>query len=327
MADELDALRGKTIRGIIAAAAGQTTDKSARLFFAGLEKILPDTTIRLQNIDGGGGAKGIKELFDADSNVVTIAIFANGPIYSYLLSSDAVPFDLAQLHWIGALSNNQRLLAIRKGLDGTTVETLLKLDRQPIAATSDAGSPSTVESLLLNSITSLRLKIVPGISAGQQLTMVLAGDVDVIIGGETQLAPQIETGDVIPVVRFSRDGYSPALGSLPILSDIVSGGGASDDLVLLLDNLNRIGRLVAAAPSTEPSVVAALRVAFDRTVSDTAYAAAIAAAKLLSVPTSGNEVRNRLSPFLDQSTDFKKTVKDHLECGQKISDGGAVGCE
>src|SRR5262249_53579281 len=48
-ADELDVLKGRTVRVIIGGAPGETTDTDSRTFLTYLQAVLPQTTLRLQN--------------------------------------------------------------------------------------------------------------------------------------------------------------------------------------------------------------------------------------------------------------------------------------
>src|SRR5262245_33353078 len=74
-ADELDVLKGRAVRVIIGGAPGETTDTDSRTFLTYLQAVLPQTTLRLQNDGGNGGASAILELFNASGRVITLATF------------------------------------------------------------------------------------------------------------------------------------------------------------------------------------------------------------------------------------------------------------
>ena len=71
MADDLAALRGQTIRVVVAHRVGNTTDTMARLFAAVTEKLLPETSVRVQNLDGSGGTLALNEIYGAGSPAIT----------------------------------------------------------------------------------------------------------------------------------------------------------------------------------------------------------------------------------------------------------------
>jgi tripartite-type tricarboxylate transporter receptor subunit TctC len=322
-ADELDALKGKTIRVVVGSSAGSTSDTAGRVFFGSLRELLPDTTIRFQNVGGGGGANAVKELQEADGSLVSVAIFNYGPLYSQLLATEVSAYDLKDLQWIGSLARVERLLAMRTEL-GSTLDALRSLDRQPVIATSAAFSPSTIESLLLNAILDLRMKVVPGTSDPQQEAMLLSGNVDAAVGDPAKFAPYFESGTLVPIVRFGSETVLASHKDVPALADVVPAT-VPQDLLFLMETFDKSGRLVAAAPATDPEVVAALRAAFDKTVANEAYKEAMAKANITTNPTNGAEVSQRVEKMLG-SPEMKDLIQSYMACGQKLSDG-ATSCK
>ena len=324
--DELDVLKGKTIRAVIGTSAGGGTDTSGRAFLAGLGRQLPETTIRIQNLPGGSGAKAIKEVQEAQGSLITIGIVNNGPIYAQLQSPETVPFDISTLQWIGSLSDNQRILGMRKALGAPNLETLLKLDRQPVTPVSDVGSSGHTEALLVNAFTELRQKVVPGVEDDQRRQMMIAGDSDLFHASYSQVVDLIESGDLVPVLKFSKDESLEALAGIPSLPE-VARPGVPQGLLDLIEVMDKTGRLVAAAPNTDPEVVDALRVAFAAVVVDPQYERELEALKFLNTPTSGEELAVRFKQIFDKSGGVMLHFKTYLECGQKVSDGGPRDCE
>jgi tripartite-type tricarboxylate transporter receptor subunit TctC len=232
-----------------------------------------------------------------------------------------------RLHWIGSLEHADRLLAIRSDLGGSSLDTLRNLDRQPIAPSSDKYSTSTVQALLISAIFNLRMKVVTGTSDAQQEAMLLAGDVDAIVSNPSELAPKFESGGLIPILKLSRSTVSEALKDVPALADVVPAG-VPEELVFFLESVDIIGRPIAAGPTTDPQVVAALRTAFDQAASNPAYVDAMAKLRISINPTTGTETTERLEQILGPaSTRLKEVLESHLACGEKMSDDGTSDCE
>ena len=114
-ADELDILKEETFRVIVGASAGGTTDTIARTFVRFLKDVLPESTFRIQNVRGSGGAKAVKELQEAEGSLTTFAVINNGPIYAQIASPEAAPYDLNRVHWIGSVMGVERVLAMPSG--------------------------------------------------------------------------------------------------------------------------------------------------------------------------------------------------------------------
>ncbi len=322
---EFDALRGKEIRAIIGGKPGAGTDVMGRAFFAALGRLLPETTIHVQTISGGAGAAAVQELVTSKSNLVTISIFGNGPVYSQLLATEAIDYDMSKLEWLGSLADNRRVVAMRTKLGAPTIETLVKLDRQPLAPSANAGSPNNIESLLINAITGTHLKVVPGFEDAQIDTMLMAGDADARLAGSFQIGPLIASGDMVAVLRISDGAYPESMQSLPKLAD-VARPEVPKDLVLLMETLNKLGRPYAAAPGTSPDVVAALRASFPKVIEDEEFKAFMAKEGIVGGSTSGEELQAAMNDLM-QNKDLQGIVQKYLACGKAMSDDPKATCQ
>jgi tripartite-type tricarboxylate transporter receptor subunit TctC len=326
-ADELDILKGQTIRVIIGSGPGSTTDIPARALFNVMERLLPDTTIRLQNINGSGGGKAINEMMGSGGgSLVTIVVTGNGPIYAKLTSPDLSPHDLTSLQWIGAIEKAERFLGIGKALGSSSVDALRGLDRQPVAGSTDKLSSTTIQYYLVSAMLGLRMKVVLGTDEGQQAAMLLSGNLDASIGNPFDLTGMVESGDIVPVLKFSRDTAAKILEGVPVLAD-VAPADVPKDLVYVMETLDKLGRVYAAAPATDPKIVDALRVAFDRAASDAAFLEDMNRRKINISPTPGAEVREAVQKLLGPSGEgLRSGLQSYLACGEKMSDQGAESC-
>jgi tripartite-type tricarboxylate transporter receptor subunit TctC len=325
-AAELDVLKGQSIRAIIGGNAGGGTDVLGRIFLASLGRALRDTTINVQTIGAGAGAGAVKELFEARGRVITVSIFSTTPIYAQLMGTANVPFDVSKLRWLGSLADGRRVLAVRKGLNAPNLEALRGLSRQPIAATSDALASSTIDTLLLNAILGLRIKVVPGFGDAQVDTMLLAGDADVRLSGTIALGPLFASGDMVPIMRIGDGAYPDSMKSLPKLADLARPS-APNDLVFLLETLNQLGRPYAAAPDTAPEVVDALRAAFEIAIADPQYLAAMEQREAVGKSTSGAELTAAIERLFNPSAEIGPLVRKYRDCGARVSDNLPGNCD
>lgn len=310
----LAALDGKTIRFIIGGSPANETDNYGRAFVEGLQAVLPNTTILAQNLNGGGGALALAEAMGANATgPITLALTHSTPVYSQIFGSDLAAFDLNDFHWIGALTNNQRLVAVRAGLAAGSFEELVALDRPLIAPLS--GSTAEIEAKLLGAMTELRLSIVPDVDDGLRATLLMAGDADVAIGSQVSLQPLIAAGVLVPVLRLGANGYPPELDALPTLRE-VARAGISRDVIGMTESLNNLGRLVVAPPATDPAIVDALRAAFDAAMAHPATAAAYARGGLVQAPTGGAAVEAAMAALLG-NTSARATFVAYLACGER----------
>lgn len=323
---ELGEFKGKTIRIVISTPAGGSNDRYARAFGEALKRLLPDTSVRLQNVDGAGGTLGAREIAEADGGLITIGLLHSGPIYKQLTSDEALPYDLAKFHWLGALGANQRFLGIRKGLAPYDLKAVNPAKKRLIMLARTAGSPSYVDGLLINAMTPVKMKIVTGFKEEEQDSMFLAGEADVVLASYESTRELVESGDLVPLFRFSDRETPEALKTAMTLVALVRPK-TPPEVLAIVQQLNDTGRYLAAAPATSESTVKVLRAAFDAIVADPAYIKAIAEAKLVHAPVKGTEIEAKFRTLFTPDNAAGKTLKAYIRCGQDISDEKIDNCE
>jgi tripartite-type tricarboxylate transporter receptor subunit TctC len=321
-----EALDGRTIRFIIGGSPGGTTDNYGRPVADGLKALLPRSEVLVQTFGGGGGSVlALVEAATASAATVNLVVIQNGPIYDQLLGSETLPVDVGRFHAIGSLTHDQRILALHASLGATTFEEALALDEPLITPVANATAPGNIEGLLLGAVTDIDLDIVVGVDNATRETMLLAGETDADINSYVNLKPLIESGVIVPVLRMSRDGYPPELDAVETLDTVVDPG-TPDALIDIIDSLNRLGRLIVAAPGTSPAEIDALRLAFDRIMASPELREAYDRQDLVLVPTTGTEVQERMDALLADPA-ASAMFRAYVECGRRRAEGEAADCK
>lgn len=324
-ATDLSALAGKTVRVIIGGSTTGTTGQYARPFAEELRTLLADSTVLIQNIEGGGGSLALTEAQNAGGSAITVVIIHTSPLYREMLGMEAAGgYDIGRFHWLGALTNNQRVFMARASLGVDSVEDLLALDRPLALAAESAGSQADVEARLVSATTGLTLEVLVGIQDPLRDALLLSGDVDLATNNYLAMRTLIDAGHLVPLLRLGEHGYPPELGALPTLAE-VARPGTPPVLLQTVDSLNNLGRMVLAVPGTPPDTVAALRLAFDRTVASPALAEAYAAAQLSLEPTSGADLAVRMGSILADPT-IRSLLQTYIACGHAEQDGREQAC-
>lgn len=319
-------LDGTTLRVVIAHKAGNTTDTIARLFAKTLAKYLPNTAINVQNLDGNGGTLAMQEIHEAKGSLVTIGFVNSSVVFSQATQGDELPYDVKQFHWLGALASSQRVLVVRKDALDRADPAKPHTDGKPLVSlTMSASAQNHVDGLLLNALTNLRLKMVPGFKTDQQNAMLLAGDADAGIGTYENFREFIEAGDLVPVLKFGSVGYPDALASLPTLDDVALPN-APGAVVAMSKDLSDMGRFVLAAPSTPDDQVAALAAAFDQVVADAEYLDGLKKANFIGTPANSAVVTAFITDLLGNEEAVKQ-LRAVVACGEKINDGALQVCD
>jgi tripartite-type tricarboxylate transporter receptor subunit TctC len=320
-ADELDALKGKTIRFIIGGSPNGGTDLYSRPLVAGLKSVLPETSVSAQNMDKSGVV--IQELGSASGSVVTLATLPNSPIYNQIVDPGA-GLDLRTLKWIGAITSNHRIGFIRKSLGVKTLAEAKGLGRQLIALTGPASSANYFDTLLVSIASGLKVKVVPGFEEEQRMAMLLAGDADFVFTNYFDVRALADSGDLVPIFRINEHGYPPQFDDVPVLKD-VAPADAPREIIASMEQLNLMGRLMAASPSTDDATVAALRTAFSQALALPDVMEDYRKGDLLPAPTDGDKLAAWIDALLSAG-DASKQIKATIDCAKAISEGTASEC-
>lgn len=322
--DELSALSGKTIRIIIGGPPNGGTDNYSRPFAEGLEALLPNTTVLVQNLAGGGGVLALIEAEAAGETTITLATIQNVALYGPIAGAETLPVDLLRFTAIGSFTHDQRILAVQSSLGATRFEEVVAIDRPLVIAVAGEVSAGRYEALILSALTGIHFRIIVGVDNPTRETLLLSGESDADLNGYGSLKNAIEAGAVVPILRMSEGGYPRDLDHVQTLDSVV-GPGAPVALLETMDSFNRMGRLVLAAPSTDPAAIDALRVAFDRVMSTPALAAAYERQRLVLFPTGGVEVAQRLQALFGEP-EGAAAFRAYVACGERRTVGEPISC-
>lgn len=324
-AASIDLLKGKTVR-VVLSGGGSGTDTYGRAFIAAMERLLPDTTFLVQAVGSGtgGGALALSEVENASGSTISIAITNIGPVYNQLMQSN-LAFDLTRFHWIGSITSNQRIAAVPAKIGHMSPAELKKLDRRIIAGVGSAGAAAAIETLAISSMLDQNFKVAFGLGEDERLTLLLAGDIDVMIGSYVNFKALVDKGELFPLFQYQRLPDQPALASVPTLRELAPDPEHAD-IVGLFEMLNTLGRLALAAPATDPATVDALRAAFDMTMSAPETKAEFEKAKLVFAPTPGAKLDEMVGAYLVKR-DAGDRLNRFVECGQRRSDDPSVACD
>ncbi len=321
-AGEFDVLKGKTIRFIIGGSPNGGTDLYSRPLVTGLKAVLPDTKISAQNIDKS--AVAVQEVASAAGSVITVATLPNSPIYSQIVGAESTTRDIRSLKWIGAITSNHRVGFLRKSLGATTLAEVKGLGRQLVALTGPAGEANYFDTLLASVASGLNLRVVPGFDEEQRMAMLLAGDADFVFTNYFDVRALVDSGDLVPIFRINTHGYPPQFDAVPVLKD-VAPASAPRNVIDSMEQLNLMGRMLAASPHTDEETVTALRSAFLRALALPEVVDTYRKGNLLPAPTEGEQVAIWISRLVS-SDEVRAQIRDSIECAKAISEQSASEC-
>src|SRR4030042_4348234 len=119
---------GKKITLIVGYTPGGGYDILARLYAKHLPKHIPGKpTVLIENMPGADSIIAANQVYNLSKpNGLTICAFNRGLPFAQLLKTEGVRFDLRKFSWIGSVSTEAIVLALRTDLPFKSVDDILK---------------------------------------------------------------------------------------------------------------------------------------------------------------------------------------------------------
>lgn len=321
-----DHFAGKTVRVIISAAAGSGTDRSSRQFLGALRRFLPDTRLRIENLDRAGGQIAASELWRAQADGSVVGFPRNNLFYADLMEQATLDFTFTGFTFIGSTNRGNKVLVLGTESRFDSIDQILSGESTVLAAADAVNSSHYYEALLMNALTGSRISPVPGYSGGARNMAVISGEVDCQIGSIEAVQPIIESGAGRVVFRLTSDPLPAGMGDVPRLADHLRDP-AQKWAVAIIDAAARLGRPFAGPPDMEPVATAHWKTLFDAVVGDVAFRnSSLAEDGLVIDPSSSDEIEALLADLASRGDGLRDGVDDLLACGQLLASGTGSRC-
>jgi tripartite-type tricarboxylate transporter receptor subunit TctC len=271
--------RGKTITLVVSAEAGTLTDLIARQFKDHFSRHIPGQPyIVVSNLAGAGGMIAAARLQSQDPKDGTVIGFLQrNNLYVPLVENDHRNFDPRQVSWLGSLDRTAYAIAVSyKSPVKTAPEMFTK--RTIIGATG-FGSDNRTLPALMNKYAGTQFRIINGYSGRGEVYIAMdRGEVDGWASTiEGLLQPEqmamISKGLLIPVMHLAWTSH-PAFPKLPNLSSYVKDAEGKAVFDFFIKSFEP-GRPLAVPKGVPAERLAALRTAFDATMKDPQFIAAM----------------------------------------------------
>ena len=307
----MDFYKGKTVTFIVATAAGGGYDTYARAIAPFIQKYLPGSTVIVKNSPGAGHIIGANEVYNARPDGLTFGTFNTALIFSQIVGAEGIQFDLTKYTWIAKMASDNRVLLVGAKTPYKTFDDALKASQSKPIVLSSAGltSASNIDALLLEQLMGLKVKLIAGYTGNDSDLAILRGEVEGEIGSSSSLAHFVNScdGRILLQIGTKKD---PALGDVPLLSDIAPANKKAISDLLLVDV--SIARLVAAPPNVPEERRLALIQAFQKAIADPDYVANMQKQKLPVDPAFGTAVGNLIKSSISLAPADLATLKTIL---------------
>jgi tripartite-type tricarboxylate transporter receptor subunit TctC len=262
--------RGKQIRFIVGTAAGQEYDLWARMIARHLRRHIPGTpTLVVENMPGAGHVIAANFLFDiAARDGTVIGMVSRNIPDAAVLKLPGVRFDPRKFNWLGSPELAHRVLIVSASSGFSRAEELF--ERELIIGAVGAGQAVTTAPILLKNILGMKLKVVTGYHAPQDVLLAMergevGGVVETIATMKGKRAQHVLSGHVRLLFNMEKERV-PEFG-VPSIFEFIKKD-EDRQIFQFLSSSMEMGRPLLAPPDVPADRVAALRQAFLATMKD-----------------------------------------------------------
>lgn len=263
---DLDFFNGKVINYIVSTKPGGGYDTYARVISKYMQKYIPGSTIIVKNVPGAGNIIGANEIYLAKPNGLTIGTFNSGLIYSQIVGSQGIRFDLAKYSWIGKASSQTRVLVVSTKTPYKTFKDVMESKEQIKMSCSGVGTGDYNDVLMVAAATGAPLKVIPGYMGQENEMAMLRGEVHGQLGSYTGLIGFIKAKECRVLLQLGTKRHKD-LPDVPLASELKIPA-KSKNIISVIVSMSELGRLTAAPPNMPAGRLQVLRDAYKKAVTD-----------------------------------------------------------
>jgi tripartite-type tricarboxylate transporter receptor subunit TctC len=316
-----DFYAGRTVQLVIGYATGGGYDDYARMLGRHIGRHIPgNPTVVVQNMPGAGSIKSANYLYSiAPKDGTVFGGFARGIFIDPLLGrSESARYEAAKFGWLGSVSSDIGVCAFRTDAAINSWADM-QTKRYKIGATG-AGADSDVFANLLRRMFNLPMQLVLGYhSAAETVLAIERKEVDGRCGWSwSTLASRnrdMLTSGRIKVVLQLTDRKLDELGDVPSALDVATTEDQRAILKLMFAR-ETMARPYVTPPGIPVERLAALRRAFDETMTDPQFLADARRQNLDVRPVAGTEADALIKEVYATAPDVLKRAAEYMKEGQ-----------
>ena len=302
--------KGRTIEVYVAGGAGGGYDLYARVLSEFMTAHIPGSPAMVPRImSGSGGVKAANYVYNvAPKDGSAIALLLSSQPTTEAIGRAGVKYKSANLSWIGRIVDIVSAVTVKRHGPATTVEELKKTEL--VAGATGPGSTTHMPFAMMNWALGTRFRIVNGYkgSAGPALAFdrgevqAASAPWDTIVTRRPHLLKEIQ----LVQVALEKNRAHP---NVPLLLDLVTDP-EKKAAVTFLSAQASIGRTVSAPPRVPEERVVALRKAFDATMKDRKFIAAVKQRRMDLAPLNGEQVEKLVLEHLSTPGGIVRIAKE-----------------
>jgi tripartite-type tricarboxylate transporter receptor subunit TctC len=295
------------VRIVVGVSAGGGQDLYARVIAAHLGRHLPGTpTVVVENMPGAGGLVAAAHLSRrARPDGLTLGLLGAQVVMADLMG-DAAAVDVRTMPVVGSPAGDD-IACVFSRTSGFTLDRW-RSGSVPRLGMTHRGSTTAAYALLIAAALDLKVHPIVGYGGTADIKAAVASrEVDGLCLSRSSFVASFPPLDAyVAALRVGARREDDLAGAPDALAFARSDRARA--LLEVAATIARLARYVALPPGTPADRVASIRVAFDRTMADPAFVAALAAARLDLDPQSAASLETRISDLLNLAPDTRRDV-------------------
>jgi tripartite-type tricarboxylate transporter receptor subunit TctC len=309
-----DFYKGKQMKFVVRSAPGGGYDLYSRLIANHIIRHIPGhPTMLIQNMPGGGGiiaANYMGEIAPRDGTHLTMISQAL-PMDQSLGFTPSFKADLRTFGWIGNLGDSNILTYTWHTSPTKTMEDAKK--RETTMGATGAGSATTWLPIVYNPVLGTKFKLIQGYKSGSEVKIAMErGEVEGYAANPwaalVSASPDLVRKNMLSILVQVGVDKEEDLPNVPLLTELTSDPDGKAILDFICKSF-AVGRPIGTTPGVPPERLAALRKAFDETLTDPVF---LAEAKRLNAeikPTHGAALQTLIEGVMGAPQGIKDKVK------------------
>lgn len=304
VAPNKDYFKGKTVEWIVSTAPGGGHDFWARLMSANMQRHLPGSKFVVRNRPGAGHIIGVNLIYTSPPNGLTLGNFSTGLVYSQLIGTKGIRFDLAKMSWVGKVTSERRVMSVAVNSEYKTFADVLNSKREVKFSASGIGSGSYTDSFMVGTAFNIPFRIVNGYSGSQSALAMVRGEVDVLMGGEDSADSYVRAGHLRNIMMIGGGGVR----GMADANDYVKTP-LGKQVIRLMTLMGNMSRITAGPPNVPADRLAAQRLAFKEAIESKELQEAAKRSGRETEPAYGEDVHKMIVELMAQPPEIVDMLK------------------
>jgi tripartite-type tricarboxylate transporter receptor subunit TctC len=311
--------KGKTLRIIVATAAGGGFDTYSRVVARHFGKHLPgNPNIIVQNMPGAGHLIAANHLYRvAKPDGLTVGNFIGGLLLRQVLGQPGIEFDALKFEYIGVPLKDTWACALTKASGITSMEKW-SASKTPVKLGGTGPGANTDDiPAILKAALGLPIQLVTGYKGTADIR--LAAESGEIAGGcwswdsiRATWSKPLESGDVTVIVQMTVKPH-PDLPKVPLAINFARTEDERQLIQAGTQDPAAINRLYVLPPGTPKEIVQIVRKGFMDTLNDPEFRADATKSKLDIEPMSGEELAQTVAGLFKLNRALVSKLKEALK--------------